>query len=108
MADDQAGLVELIKLAVAVTAGAVVKPVFDYFSGRKKFSAEANAIAANSERLTQHDLREWMDTAQIATRRISRVESVLLEIVPYLDKLPKRTAERVQRVLNDGGEKENQ
>jgi hypothetical protein len=107
MADDQTGLVELIKLVGAVLAGAVIKPVFDYLSGRRKMSAEAKQTEAATERLTQHDLREWMNTAQSATRRIARLESVLVEILPYLDKLPKRTADRTHRVLNDGGEKEN-
>lgn len=104
MADDQAGLIELLKIAVAVTAGAVVKPVFDYFSGRRKFTAEANQIHATTERLTQQDLREWMDTAQNATRRIARLESVLIEILPSMEKLPKRTAERIERVLADSGQ----
>lgn len=99
MADDQTGLTELLKLAGAVLAGAVVKPVFDYFSGRRKFSAEAKQIELSSERLTQQDLREWMTTAQNATSKLSRFESALREIEPYSDRLPDKTAARIARIL---------
>lgn len=104
MADEQAGIAELLKLGVAILAGAVIKPVFDFLSGRRKNTAEAKQIELSSERLTQHDLREWMDIAQLATKRMARLESVLVEMLPYIDRLPDRTAERLQRVLNDGGD----
>jgi hypothetical protein len=103
MADDQTGLIELLKMGAAIAAGAVIKPMFDYFSGRRKITAEAKQIELTSERLTQQDLREWMDIAQNATHRMARLESVLVEILPYIDHLPERTVARIHRVLADSG-----
>jgi len=110
--EDQSGLVDITKWVIGIAGtiglGSIVVRLIDYFSGRRRSNAEAEEIELSSERLTRQEVRDMMEALLKSNQAIivrdvrnARLESVLEDIQPHLDKLPLPVAARVMRVLED-------